>query len=88
MTVMRTASHDCHERRFSAVALNSRTVSSGTALANLNPDTFPQGWYDRKTFEVRTIVDIAFCGVMGPPGGGRSAVTNPAPSTLDLKRIP
>ena len=47
--------------------------------------TRPQGWYDRKTFEVRTIVDIAFCGVMGPPGGGRSAVTNPTTSTLSLE---
>ena len=35
-----------------------------------------KGWYDRKTFEVRNIVDIAFCGVMGPPGGGRTALTN------------
>eukprot|EP00961_Rhodomonas_salina_P215584 2912310-Rhodomonas_salina.1 len=35
-----------------------------------------QGWYDRKTFEFRTIVDVVFCGVMGPPGGGRTFLTN------------
>ena len=33
-------------------------------------------WYDRKTFEVRTIIDITMVGVMGPPGGGRVALTN------------
>lgn len=34
------------------------------------------GWYDRKTFEFRNLVDISFTGVMGPPGGGRTALTN------------
>lgn len=34
------------------------------------------GWYDRKTQEFRNIVDICFVGAMGPPGGGRSIVTN------------
>ncbi len=32
--------------------------------------------YDRKTFEVRTIIDVIITGVMGPPGGGRTALTN------------
>eukprot|EP00960_Hanusia_phi_P037729 753088-Hanusia_phi.AAC.6 len=35
-----------------------------------------QGWYDRKTFEFRNIVDVTLCGVLGPPGGGRVALTN------------
>ena len=35
-----------------------------------------KGWYDRKTFEFRTLVDITFVGVMGPPGGGRTSLTN------------
>jgi len=35
-----------------------------------------KGWYDRKTFEFRNLVDISFTGVMGPPGGGRTALTN------------
>jgi dynein heavy chain len=34
------------------------------------------GWYDRKTHEFRTIVDVSYVAVMGPPGGGRHAVTN------------
>ncbi len=35
-----------------------------------------KGWYDRKTFEFRNLVDISFTGVMGPPGGGRTSLTN------------
>ena len=35
-----------------------------------------QGWYDRKTHQKNTIVDILFIGAMGPPGGGRQVVTN------------
>ena len=35
-----------------------------------------KGWYDRKTFEFRNLVDISFSGVMGPPGGGRTALSN------------
>jgi len=34
------------------------------------------GWYDRKTQEWHTIIDISFVGAMGPPGGGRQIVTN------------
>lgn len=34
------------------------------------------GWYDRKTHEFRKIVDVGYVAVMGPPGGGRQAVTN------------
>jgi len=33
------------------------------------------GWYDRKTLEFRSVVDVAFIGCMGPPGGGRQPVT-------------
>ena len=35
-----------------------------------------KGWYDRKTFEFRNLIDLTFCGVMGPPGGGRTSITN------------
>ena len=35
-----------------------------------------QGWYDRKTAQKNTIVDILFLAAMGPPGGGRQVVTN------------
>ena len=31
------------------------------------------GWYDRKAFRMKRIVDVALIGAMGPPGGGRDA---------------
>eukprot|EP00960_Hanusia_phi_P026860 746504-Hanusia_phi.AAC.16 len=34
------------------------------------------GWYDRKTHQFNSIIDVMFVGAMGPPGGGRQAVTN------------
>jgi len=36
-----------------------------------------EGWYDLKTKEkeFKSIVDIIFCSAMGPPGGGRSSLT-------------
>jgi dynein heavy chain len=34
-----------------------------------------QGWYDRKENEFRRLVDIQFCAAMGPPGGGRTRIT-------------
>ena len=34
-----------------------------------------QGWYDRKENEYRRLVDIQFCAAMGPPGGGRTRIT-------------
>jgi dynein heavy chain len=34
------------------------------------------GWYDRKELTFRTLVDMQFLAAMGPPGGGRSNVTN------------
>lgn len=34
------------------------------------------GWYDRKTFRVKRVVDVTVLGAMGPPGGGRQPVTN------------
>ena len=34
------------------------------------------GWYDRKEKTKREIVDIMFLSAMGPPGGGRSVITN------------
>jgi len=33
------------------------------------------GWYDRKENEFRYLVDIQFCAAMGPPGGGRTRIT-------------
>ena len=35
------------------------------------------GWYDLKTKEkeFKEVVDIIFCSAMGPPGGGRSSLT-------------
>ena len=35
-----------------------------------------QGWYDRKEKIKKEIVDIVFLSAMGPPGGGRSVITN------------
>lgn len=34
-----------------------------------------QGWYDRKENTFRQLVDIQFCAAMGPPGGGRTKIT-------------
>jgi dynein heavy chain len=34
------------------------------------------GWYERKTWEFRKVIDISYIGAMGPPGGGRQIVTN------------
>jgi dynein heavy chain len=33
------------------------------------------GWYDRKTYRYRNLVDVSLVGAMGPPGGGRNPVT-------------
>jgi dynein heavy chain len=33
------------------------------------------GWYDRKLLEFKNIVDIGFICSMGPPGGGRNAIS-------------
>jgi len=33
------------------------------------------GWYDRKSKEFRTLVDLSFLGAIGPPGGGRPSLT-------------
>ena len=33
------------------------------------------GWYDRKETTFRKLVDIQFVAAMGPPGGGRSVIT-------------
>eukprot|EP00040_Diaphanoeca_grandis_P037866 m.251032 g.251032 ORF g.251032 m.251032 type:complete len:4203 (+) comp33890_c0_seq2:91-12699(+) len=35
------------------------------------------GWYDRSEIgSFRTLVDVTFCGAMGPPGGGRNTITD------------
>jgi dynein heavy chain, axonemal len=56
-----------------------------------------EGWYDLKTKEkeFKSIVDIIFCSAMGPPGGGRSSLTQRLQrhyniinyTTLDTKSI-
>ena len=33
------------------------------------------GWYDRKENQFKQLVDIQFCAAMGPPGGGRTKIT-------------
>ena len=33
------------------------------------------GWYDRKTYRYKNLVDVTLVGAMGPPGGGRNPVT-------------
>ncbi|OMJ85153.1 hypothetical protein SteCoe_13621 [Stentor coeruleus] len=35
-----------------------------------------RGWYDRKEKIKKDIVDIVYLSAMGPPGGGRSVITN------------
>ena len=34
------------------------------------------GWYDLGDKSFRTIVDVQFVAAMGPPGGGRTFITN------------
>ena len=34
------------------------------------------GWYDRKAFRMKQVVDVTLIGAMGPPGGGRQVMTN------------
>ena len=34
------------------------------------------GWYDRKTYRFKNLVDTTLVGAMGPPGGGRNPVSN------------
>ena len=33
------------------------------------------GWFDRKTMELRNLIDLNFIGAMGPPGAGRPFLT-------------
>lgn len=33
------------------------------------------GWYDRKENTFRQLVDVQFLAAMGPPGGGRTSIT-------------
>lgn len=33
------------------------------------------GWYDRKENTFRQLVDVQFVAAMGPPGGGRTSIT-------------
>lgn len=35
-----------------------------------------KGWYNRKDLIKIDIVDIVFLAAMGPPGGGRTEITN------------
>jgi dynein heavy chain, axonemal len=35
-----------------------------------------KGWYNRKELTFRTFEDMTMFCAMGPPGGGRSAITN------------
>jgi dynein heavy chain len=34
-----------------------------------------KGWFDRKTWQWKQMVDLCVCGAMGPPGGGRNPVS-------------
>jgi dynein heavy chain len=34
------------------------------------------GWYDRKIFRMKQVVDVTLIGAMGPPGGGRQIMSN------------
>jgi dynein heavy chain, axonemal len=34
------------------------------------------GWYDRKTWDFKQLVDLLFLGAMAPPGGGRNDITD------------
>ena len=34
------------------------------------------GWYDRKIYRMKMIVDVTLVGAMGPPGGGRQVMSN------------
>ena len=35
-----------------------------------------KGWYDRKELVCNEIIDIVWCSAIGPPGGGRTLITN------------
>jgi dynein heavy chain len=34
------------------------------------------GWYDRKNWDFRSLVDIHWLTAMGPPGGGKNDITD------------
>merc|ERR1719305_2042411 len=45
------------------------------AIEILRQFMFQKGWYERKTAEFRSLIEISFVAAMGPPGGGKNDIT-------------
>ena len=51
------------------------TYGAQGAIEILRQFMFQQGWYERKTAEFRSLIEIGFIAAMGPPGAGKNDIT-------------
>merc|ERR1719305_1586999 len=51
------------------------TYGAQGAIEILRQFMFQQGWYERKTADFRSLIEIGFIAAMGPPGAGKNDIT-------------